>query len=191
MPAEISAFLAAFSLISLAEIGDKSQIVCMILASRHRPWPVMLGAVGAFLVLNTLAVGFGAGVGAWLPERVLTGIVALLFAAFGIHALLSNSGAEVEDVREAPDRSVFLTTLTLIFFAEFGDKTQIAVAGLASNMAALPVWIGATVALLLVSALGIWLGRRFLQRLPVHWVHRVSGIVFLAFAAAAGWRAIG
>ena len=65
-----STFLASLVLIGMAEIGDKSQIVCMALASRHRHWPVLLGAVVAFLILNTLAVVFGAGIAAWVPERI-------------------------------------------------------------------------------------------------------------------------
>ena len=58
----------AFLLVALAEIGDKSQLVCMTLAARHRGWPVVIGAVAAFAFLNALAVLFGAAVAAWLPE---------------------------------------------------------------------------------------------------------------------------
>jgi putative Ca2+/H+ antiporter (TMEM165/GDT1 family) len=75
--------------------------------------------------------------------------------------------------------------------AEFGDKTQIAVAGLAGSMAPLPVWTGATVALVSVSALGVWAGRTVLRRLPLQWLHRAGGVIFLAFALVAAWRALG
>ena len=190
----VSGATASFALIGLAEIGDKSQIVCMALASRHRHWPVLLGAAAAFLLLNTLAVVFGAGVGAWLPERLTAGIVALLFGVFGVHALLARESDGVNDVDEGRERtrsSVFLMTLSLIFLAEFGDKTQIAVAGLASSLAPVPVWIGATTALLAVSALGVWVGRALLQRVPASWLHRGAGVIFLLFAMVAGWRALG
>jgi putative Ca2+/H+ antiporter (TMEM165/GDT1 family) len=187
----ISAFTASLSLIALAEIGDKSQIVCMALAARHRHWPVLLGASTAFLLLNTLAVLFGAGVAAWVDERVVAAVVALLFAAFGIQALLARPEDPSAAVAEQTGRGVFVTTLSLIFLAEFGDKTQIAVAGLASNMAPLPVWLGATTALIGISALGIWVGRTLLQRMPTAWLHRISGGVFLLFAGIAGWQAIG
>lgn len=186
----ISTFLASFTLIGLAEVGDKSQIVCMALASRHRHWPVLLGAATAFLSLNTLAVVFGAGIAAWLPEQATATIVALLFGAFGLHALFTQRDDESAEISELPGYSVFLTTLSLIFLAEFGDKTQIAVAGLASNMALLPVWVGATTALILVSALGVWVGRALLQNLQTIWLHRVGGAIFLVFAAIAGWRAM-
>ena len=144
----------------------------------------------AFLLLNALAVVFGAGVATWVPERVMAGIVAVLFGAFGIHAFLSQEEYDSQDVAEKPGHGVFFTTLFLILVAEFGDKTQIAVAGLAGSMAPLPVWIGATVALLVVSVLGVWAGRTLLQRLPLRWLHRAGGGIFLVFAVAAGWRAL-
>ncbi len=162
----------------------------MTLAARHRHWPVLLGAATAFLVLNALAVVFGASVAAWVSEQVIAGIVALLFWAFGIHALRTQDDDESEEVAERPGHGIFFTTLLLILVAEFGDKTQIAVAGLAGSMAPLPVWIGATTALVMVSALGVWAGRTVLQRLPLHWLHRVSGGIFLVFALVAGWRAL-
>ena len=186
----LSIALSSFALISLAEIGDKSQLVCMTLAARHRHWPVLLGAATAFLVLNTLAVVFGAGIAAWVPERLMAGVVAVLFAGFGIHALRATDDDESEEVAERPGHGIFLTTLLLILVAEFGDKTQIAVAGLAGSMAPLPVWIGATAALVVVSALGVWAGSTILRRLPLYWLHRVSGGIFLVFALVAGWRAL-
>jgi len=189
-PESLSISLSTFVLIALAEIGDKSQLVCMTLAARHRHWPVMLGATTAFLILNALAVLFGAGVAAWVPERVTAGLVAILFGAYGIHALYKQDDSESEDVAERSGNGIFLTTLLLIFVAEFGDKTQIAVAGLAGNFDPLPVWLGASTALVAVSALGVWAGRTVLQRLPLHWLHRISGGVFLLFALLAAWRAL-
>jgi putative Ca2+/H+ antiporter (TMEM165/GDT1 family) len=189
LPESLSISLSTFTLIALAEIGDKSQLVCMTLAARHRHWPVILGATAAFILLNTLAVLFGAGVAMWVPERVAAGIVAVLFGAFGIHTLFKQNDGESKDVTEKSGHGIFLTTLTLIFVAEFGDKTQIAVAGLAGGFNPVPVWLGATAALVIVSVLGVWAGRTVLQRLPLLWLHRISGGVFLLFALLAAWRA--
>ena len=189
-PESLSISLSTFTLIALAEVGDKSQLVCMTLAARHRHWPVILGATTAFIALNALAVLFGAGVAAWVPERVTAGLVAVLFGAYGIHALYKQDDSESGDVAEMSGHSIFLTTLLLIFVAEFGDKTQIAVAGLAGGFDPLPVWLGATAALVMVSALGVWAGRTVLQRLPLLLLHRISGGVFLLFAALATWRAL-
>ena len=190
LPESFSVALSTFALIALAEIGDKSQLVCMALAARHRHWPVILGATTAFLALNTLAVLFGAGVAAWAPERITAGLVSLLFGAFGIHALYKQDDDESEDAVEMSGHGIFITTLLLIFVAEFGDKTQIAVAGLAGSFDPLPVWSGATAALVMVSILGVWAGRTVLQRLPLLWLHRISGAIFLLFAFLAAWRAL-
>jgi putative Ca2+/H+ antiporter (TMEM165/GDT1 family) len=181
-------FLSSFTLITLAEIGDKSQLVCMTLAARHRHWPVILGAATAFILLNVLAVLFGAGVAAWIPERVTAGLVAILFGLFGIHALRTQAVDSSTEVMEKPGHSIFITTFLLIFVAEFGDKTQIAVAGLASSIDPLSVWTGATTALIMVSAFGVWVGRTVFQRLPLHWLHRLSGGIFIVFALIAAWR---
>ena len=189
-PESSSVFLSTLTLISLAEIGDKSQLVCMTLATRHRHWPVILGATMAFCVLNALAVLFGAGVAAWVPERIVAGIVALLFGAFGLHALLKQDDGESENLVEKPGHGVFFTTLVLILVAEFGDKTQIAVAGLASSVDPFPVWFGATAGLVMISVLGVWAGRTVLRRFPLPWLHRIGGGVFLLFASIAAWQAL-
>lgn len=187
----LSVVSSTFALVGLAEIGDKSQLVCITLAARHRHWPVLLGASVAFLVLNALAVLFGAGVAAWLPERVVAGLVALLFAAFGIQALWTSAEAGVVEPVAASGYGIFATTFTLVFVAEFGDKTQLAVAGLAGGFDPLGVWLGASAALVSLSVLGVWAGCTLFQRLPLSWLHRAGGMLFLAFALLAVGRALG
>ncbi|MBS1160416.1 MAG: hypothetical protein H6R15_2835 [Proteobacteria bacterium] len=176
---------ATFLLIALAEFGDKSQLVCMTLAARHRGLPVVLGAVAAFAILNLLAVLFGAAVAAWLPSWVVTLAVAGLFAIFGISALRYRAEDDDENIVEKPGHSVLATTFLLIFLAEFGDKTQIAVAGLGSTTNTAAVWLGATLALACTSLLGVLAGRKLLHRLPLVWIHRVSGAFFLLLAGLA------
>lgn len=183
--AMLSSATTAFILIALAEFGDKSQLVCMTLAARHRGLPVAIGAIAAFAILNLLAVTFGAAVAAWLPTWLITTAVAVLFAAFGINALRYQSDDEDEEILEKPGHSVFASTFLMIFLAEFGDKTQIAVAGMGSTNNALAVWVGATAGLALTSILGIYAGRRWLNRLPMVWIHRCSGVLFLILAALA------
>ena len=186
----LSVSVSTFALVALAEIGDKSQLVCMALAARHRHWPVILGAASAFIALNTLAVMFGAGIALWVPEHVLASFVAVLFGLFGFYALRTQPGGESESVVERSYHGIYLTALLLIFVAEFGDKTQIAVAGLATSMTPYAVWLGATLALILVSVLGVWFGRTVLQQIPIGWLHRLSGVIFILFAFFAAWRAI-
>lgn len=186
----LSSVGTSFLVIGLAEFGDKSQLVCMTLASRHRGLPVALGAIAAFALLNLLAVLFGAAVAAWLPGWVVTLAVAVLFAIFGISALRYRDEDEDEEIEEKPGHGIFATTFLLIFLAEFGDKTQIAVAGLGSTGSAGAIWTGATLALATTSLLGIVAGRRLLNRLPLVWIHRVSGTFFLALAVYALSRLI-
>ena len=183
---------ASFALIFLAEFGDKSQLVCMTLAAKHRPWPVLLGAVTAFALLNLLAALFGVAVAAWLSEFWLGLIVAGLFGFFGVQSLLFDADEESNgDEAVRSSHSVFGTALMMIFVAEFGDKTQLAVAGLAANYHGLPVWLGATLALTATTALGVLAGQRLLTRLPLAVIHKFSGVLFLVLAAAALYRVFG
>ena len=182
---------ATFLLIALAEFGDKSQLVCMTLAARHRGLPVVLGAVAAFAILNLLAVLFGAAIAAWLPEWVVTAAVAVLFAVFGISALRYEEEDGDEEIAEKPGYGIFASTFLMIFLAEFGDKTQIAVAGLGSTADAMATWVGATLALACTSILGVAAGRRWLNRLPLKWIHRISGVFFLLLALLALLRLLG
>jgi len=177
-----------FLIVAFAEIGDKSQLVCMTLAARHRGLPVVIGATAAFAVLNLLAVLFGAAVAAWLPEWLVTLAVAALFAGFGISALRYTEDDEDDEVKEKAGHGIVSTTFLLIFLAEFGDKTQIAVAGLGSTSEPSAVWAGATVALAMTSILGVLAGRKLLNRLPLKWIHRISGVFFLLLAIFAASR---
>lgn len=187
---EMSATAAtSFALIAAAEIGDKSQLVCMTLASRHRPVPVLLGAIAAFAFLNTLAVVFGVAIASWLPEHIVAAIVAFLFAAFGIHSLRVETEDENEEIKEKSGHGIFFTTFLLITVAEFGDKTQLAVVALSSTAAPIAVWFGSTIALASTSALGVLAGRTILQKVPLELLHKTSGIIFLTLSVFAGYRA--
>ena len=180
-----SAAGTTFLLITLAEFGDKSQLVCMTLAARHRGLPVVLGAVSAFAILNLLAVLFGAAISAWLPEWLITSVVAALFAYFGIAALRYRDQEEDESIEEKQGHSVFASAFLMIFLAEFGDKTQLAVAGMGSTTSGAAVWAGATLALAGTSIVAVIAGRKFLHRLPLVWIHRISGVFFLLLAGVA------
>lgn len=184
------ALFSSFSLIALAEIGDKSQLVCMTLAARYRPWPVLLGAIVAFALLNIVAVVFGAAAAHWLPDAVVTAVVGILFILFGIHALrnATDQDDEVPDARGS--HSLFFSTLLLITLAEFGDKTQIAVAALSSTSDPLAVWLGATLALTLTSALGVLAGRTIMQRISVSLLHKISGGLFILLGLLALMRLV-
>lgn len=188
--AELSATtLTSYVLIVAAEMGDKSQLVCMTLAARHRAAPVIWGAIAAFALLNTLAVVFGVAIANWLPEYVIAATVAVLFTVFGILALRVEEPDDDEEVQEKSGHGIFFTTFLLITVAEFGDKTQLAVVALSSTAVPLAVWLGSTLALVSTSALGVLAGRTILQKIPLTLLHRISGSIFLILAAIAAYRA--
>ncbi|PJC87127.1 hypothetical protein CSW98_04280 [Vibrio sp. HA2012] len=176
--------LLTFGVIFLAEMGDKSQLVCMTLASRHRAKPVAAGAIAAFCLLNILAVTLGNSLTHLIPQHWLTYIAAGLFAAFGIQALLCKEEPE-DDVSDEPrksGRSIFLTTFMLIFLAELGDKTQLAVITMGTTYSPLSVWLSATLALGATSLIGIYAGKKFLSHINIQWLHRINGIFFITLA---------
>jgi len=185
-----SPITTSYALIIAAEIGDKSQLVCMTLAARHRATPVIFGAIVAFALLNTLAVIFGVAIANWVPAYLVAAIVGVLFAVFGILALFFT---EDEDDNEAlPEKSghsLFFTTFILITVAEFGDKTQLAVVALSSTALPEAVWIGSTLALITTSVLGVLAGRTLLQKIPLSLLHKLSGVLFIILAGFAAVEA--
>lgn len=179
---------SSFLLIFAAEIGDKSQLVCMALAARYRAAPVMIGSILAFLLLNSLAVTFGVATANWLPEVFVSASVAILFAVFGVHALRIEEDLNNEKVAMRSHGSILIGTFLLITVAEFGDKTQLAVVALSSMSLPVAVWLGSTAALIATSALGVWAGRTMLQRIPITLLHRISGIIFISLAIFALYK---
>ena len=182
---------SSYLLIFAAEIGDKSQLVCMALAARYRAWPVMIGSSLAFIILNTLAVIFGVAIANFIPPLMLSAIVAVLFLVFGIHALRIEDEPEDEQVEIKSSKNILFATLLLIIVAEFGDKTQLAVVALSSTSLPLAVWLGSTMALITTSALGVWAGRTLLQRIPITILHRISGVIFILLALFAAYTSYG
>ncbi|NOQ65087.1 MAG: UPF0016 domain-containing protein [Methyloprofundus sp.] len=181
---------SSYLLIIAAEIGDKSQLMCMTLAARHRATPVVLGSITAFALLNTLAVIFGVAIANWIPDYIVAGVVCLLFLLFGIHALIFTEEEEAEEVlQEKSGRSIFFTTFLLITVAEFADKTQLAVVALSSTALPAAIWIGATLALTTTSILAVIAGRALLKKVPLTLLHRLSGAIFIILAGFAGHQA--
>ncbi|WED23935.1 TMEM165/GDT1 family protein [Vibrio sp. JC009] len=177
-----SSFLA-FGMIFLTEIGDKSQLVCMTLASKHKAKPVAIGAITAFSLLNILAVTVGGSLSRFIPETWLTIAAACLFIMFGLHSLLAREDEEDSQAnKKITTRSILITTFMLIFLAELGDKTQLAVVTMSTTHLPLLVWLGATFALATTSLMGIFAGRKLLARLNINLLHKISGLFFISFA---------
>ena len=161
----------------------------MTLAARFGGRSIALGAVTAFIILNLLAVTVAASVAAVVPEFWMKLAAALLFAIFGLQALFAKEEDEQQTNNNLKYTNIFLSAFMLIFIAELGDKTQLAVAGLATTNSAWSVWLGATLALLSTTLLAVILGKMLLKKFNSQWLHKAGGILFLAFALITSWQA--
>lgn len=190
------ALLTAFGLVFLVELPDKTMIATLILTTRYRGLPVFVGVAAAFAVQCVIAAAFG-GVLTLLPERVVAGVVALLFGLGAVLLLREGFGCQEESVDAAsePARVSFLraavTSFGVLFAAEWGDASQFATAALSARFAA-PVWVGvgSWLALCAVAGAAVLLGRKIRDRIRPHLVQRVGGVVFAGFALFAAWQAI-
>jgi putative Ca2+/H+ antiporter (TMEM165/GDT1 family) len=186
---DVATLLSTFGLIFLAELGDKTQLAAMTLATRF-PWKrVFLGAAGAFLLLNLLAVGVGRVLFEVVPAFWIRLASAALFLFFGIATLRAKEETE-EEVRARAGRGPVLTAFSMILLAELGDKTQLVTASLAAQHASpVAVFLGSTLALWAVSLLGVILGAQIVRLVPARIVKRVAGGLFLVFAAVLAYQA--
>lgn len=179
--------LSAFLLIFLAEMGDKSQLVCMLLASRYQKMPVILGASSAFALLNALAIVAASILALSIPHDTLLLSAALLFAFFGVKTLLEKDNND--NITDTQSRQgIFLAAFTMIFLAELGDKTQITVAALGASADPLLSYIGATLALISTTILGVLAGQWLGKYTQAKTLRLVAGSLFLLFSGSIALR---
>lgn len=182
---DLSAFLTTTGVVAVAEIGDKTQLLSLLLAARfHRPWPILAGIFAA-TVANHLAA---AAIGVWLEDllapQVLRWVLVASFLAMAIWTLIPD---RLED--DAGPRSsrwgAFLTTLTMFFVAEIGDKTQLATTALAARYdAILVVTAASTLGLMLANVPVVFLGKALMRRLPLKLARYLAAGAFLLLALA-------
>lgn len=182
--------LVATGTVALAEIGDKTQLLALLLAARfRRPWPIVAGILVATLLNHALAGGLGALVAHWLTPAVLRWIVAGSFFAIALWMLRPDA---LDDDTSLPAHSAFVATVIAFFVAEMGDKTQVATVLLAAKYPSLiQVVIGTTLGMLLANVPVVLLGSRFANRLPLRTARVVAAMVFLVLALWVAWRGIG
>jgi putative Ca2+/H+ antiporter (TMEM165/GDT1 family) len=165
--------------VAIAEIGDKTQLLSLVLAARYRrPWPICLGILVATLANHALAGSAGALVAAWLSPRLLTWLVAASFFAVAAWTLVPDR-IDADEVPPMAGHGVFLATLAAFFLAEMGDKTQVATVVLAARYH--PLWevvAGTTAGMLLANVPVVWLGARFAARLPLKAARIGAAVLF-------------
>jgi len=185
----MESFLTSTGLVALAEIGDKTQLLSLILAARfRRPWPIIAGILVATLANHAAASGLGAWLTSLASPTTLRWVLGLSFLAMAAWMLVPDKVEVGEADRNGGRLGVFGTTLVAFFLAEMGDKTQVATVLLAANYP--PLWqvvAGTTVGMLLANVPVVALGSRFAERLPLRAARLVAAAVFLALGL---WAAI-
>jgi Ca2+/H+ antiporter, TMEM165/GDT1 family len=187
----LSVVAAAFVLVLPVELPDKTLFASLVLATRYPPLPVFVGVGTAFGLQVAIAVTAGSLL-SLLPDALVSGVVAVLFL---VGALLlwrsASSGPEdAEDAGAGREGTSFLRVAAIsfgvLFAAEWGDLSQLATAGLAARYDdPLSVFVGAWAALLVVSGLAVFLGKKLADRLPIALIRRVAAVLFLVFALVA------
>ena len=186
-PVDMSVTFSSFTLLFLAEMGDKTQLVAMTLAQRYRLGPLVAGVFLAFLVLNALAVLVGEALFRYVPQRLVLVAAGALFLYFAYRFWRDAAeGEEDAEVRRLGGHGALFSSFALIFLAEFGDKTQVALIALVAGTGEpWAVFLGGTLALWVVSLIGILLGSTVLRRVRKAWMHRAAALLFLVFGLLA------
>jgi putative Ca2+/H+ antiporter (TMEM165/GDT1 family) len=181
------AFAVSTGLVALAEIGDKTQLLSLVLAARLRkPWPIVAGILAATLANHAAAGALGAWITTVVGEAMLAKIVGVSFIAMAIWVLVPD---KLDDVGAERDRGgVFLTTAVLFFIAEMGDKTQVATVMLAARYASLAaVVVGTTLGMLIANAPVVFFGDALAKKVPLGIVRRITAVAFAILGVLALW----
>jgi Ca2+/H+ antiporter, TMEM165/GDT1 family len=184
----MEAFLVSTGIVALAEMGDKTQLLSLVLAARFRkPWPIVLGIFVATLFNHALAGAVGSWVTKALGPDMLRWVLGGSFIAMAIWMLIPDKLDE-GDGDAAPRYGVFVTTLVAFFLAEMGDKTQVATVMLAARFDAWgPVVAGTTLGMMFANAPVVWFGDRITRKVPIRLVHIVGAVIFLVLGVLALW----
>jgi putative Ca2+/H+ antiporter (TMEM165/GDT1 family) len=186
----MEAFLVSTGIVALAEMGDKTQLLSLVLAARFRkPWPIVLGILVATLANHGLAGAVGSWVTTFMGPDVLRWVLGASFIAMAAWMLVPDK-LDDEEGDSAPRMGVFLTTVVVFFLAEMGDKTQIATVMLAAQYNAwFAVVAGTTLGMMLANAPVVWFGDAITKRVPLRLVHLISAGIFavLGVIALSGW----
>ena len=176
----MQAFLISTGIVALAEMGDKTQLLALVLAARFKkPWPIVLGIFVATLLNHAMAGALGAWVTTQINPQTLRYILGASFIAMAVWMLVPDKLDDQADSKK-PRFGVFGTTTLLFFLAEMGDKTQIATVMLAARFDAyIAVVAGTTLGMMLANAPVVWLGERMTRLVPLRVVHLVSAAIFL------------
>ncbi len=178
-------------IVALAEIGDKTQLLALLLAARfRRPWPIIWGMVVATLANHLAAGAVGNWVAGLLSPALLSWILAASFIAVALWTLIPDK-LDDDESSNLKRYGPFLTTLIAFFLAEMGDKTQVATVMLAAQYPHfIMVVLGTTLGMLIANVPVVLAGNFAADRLPLTLIRRLAAIAFAALAIYAAYQAM-
>jgi len=181
----VEALLVSIGVVALAEMGDKTQLLSLVLAARfRRPLPIVLGILAATLLNHALAGAAGAWITALLGPDVMRWVLGLSFVAMGIWTLIPDKLDPVD--ARLHGRGIFGATFVAFFLAEMGDKTQVATVALAAKFSALSAVVaGTTLGMLLANVPVVLLGDKLTSRIPLRLMRVLAALVFVILGVAA------
>jgi putative Ca2+/H+ antiporter (TMEM165/GDT1 family) len=176
----VEALLNSFLLVFVSEMGDKTQLLALVLSARFRkPVPIMLGILVATILNHALASYVGSFVTQFISPDILKFLLAATFIGFGIWMLVPDKD---DGFNQKQKWGPFLTTTVAFFFAEMGDKTQLATVALGAKFAdPLLVTVGTTLGMLGADGLAVFFGHKFTDKVPMKLVHRIASALFILF----------
>jgi len=181
----VEAFLISTGVVALAEIGDKTQLLALLLAARFRkPVPIILGTLAATLLNHALAGVAGRFVANVIGPAAMRWILGVSFIAMAVWTLIPDRLDE-QQAEQPPRFGAFLTTLCAFFVLEMGDKTQIATVALAAKYSSLvSVVAGTTLGMMIANVPVVLLGNGIAKRVPLRIVHAIAAGIFLVMGLA-------
>ncbi len=180
-------YFASLIFVVLAEMGDKTQLLAMAFASRYRWQIVMWGVFAATMANHLLAVLAGNWLTHLIPIHYIQIAASASFILFGLWTLY---GDKLNNKDKCFNFSPFWTVAIAFFFAEMGDKTQLATVALAAKyMTVIPIWLGTTTGMLIADAIGIIVGIVLGKKIPERFIKWFAAIIFIAFGIAGLYQA--
>ncbi|HZZ09137.1 MAG TPA: TMEM165/GDT1 family protein [Paraburkholderia sp.] len=183
----MQSFLVSTSVVGLAEIGDKTQLLSLVLAARYRkPVPIILGVFAATLINHAASGALGAWLANVLSPTILNWAVVASFAVMAVWILIPDKLDGADAVSTQHPMGVFGTTAVTFFLAEMGDKTQVVTIALAARFHEFfGVVAGTTLGMMLANVPVIYLGHKFADRLPTKAVHILAAVIFVVLGGLA------
>lgn len=176
----MEALWVSAGVVAVAEIGDKTQLLSILLAARFKsPRPIILGILVATLANHALAAWAGSAVAEWMGPETTRGVLAISFLAMAAWTLVPD---QADDAGARLSRfGAFASTLIAFFLVEIGDKTQIATVALAARFDNLPlVVLGSTVGMMAANVPAVLLGEIAATRFPMKWARLIAAVIFAA-----------